>query len=393
MWTENFQMYRLGLVKAEEPEIRLPTSNGSQRKQENHRKTSISALLTTWKPFTVWITTNCGSFLKNWEYQTTLPVSSESSETCMWVKKQKLEPFMEQLTGSKLGKKYDKAVYCYPVYLTSMQSTSCETLVWMNHKLEPRLLEKYQQSQICRWYHSNSRRRRGTNQPLDEGERRGWKSWLKTQYSKTEDHGMWLHHFMANTRGKRGSSDRFYFLGFKITVDGDCSHEIKRPLVLGRKAMTNLESILKSKDITLPTKVCNVKAMVFPGVMYGCESWIIKMVECWRIDAFKLCWRRLLTLKLRRRSNQSNLREINPEYSLEGLMLKLKLQYFGHLMWRVDSLEKTLMLGKIEGQRRRGWKRMRWLDSITDSTDMSLNRHELSLGDREGQGSLACCIP
>ena len=159
--------------------------------------------------------------------------------------------------------------------------------------------------------------------------------------------------------------------GSKITADGDCSHEIKRCLLLGRKVMTNLDSILKSRDITLPTKVRLVKAMAFPVVMYGCESWTIKKAECQRMDASELwCWRKLLRVPwTARRSNQST-----PEYSLEGLMLKLKLQYFGHLMWRTDSLEKTLMLGKTEGRRRRGWQRMTWLDGITDSIDMSLSR-------------------
>uniref|UniRef100_A0AC11E5J2 Uncharacterized protein n=3 Tax=Ovis aries TaxID=9940 RepID=A0AC11E5J2_SHEEP len=148
----------------------------------------------------------------------------------------------------------------------------------------------------------------------------------------------------------------FIFLGFKITADGDCSHEIKRCLLLGRKAMTNLVSILKSRGITLPTKVCLVKAMVFPVVMYVCESWTMKKAECGRIDAFELwCWRRLLRVPwTARRSNQSILNEISPEFSLESLMLKLKLQYFGHLMQRTDSLEKTLMLGKIESRKRRG---------------------------------------
>ena len=148
----------------------------------------------------------------------------------------------------------------------------------------------------------------------------------------------------------------FIFMGSKITADGDCSHEIKRCLLLGRKVMTNLESILKSRDITLPTKVCLVKAMVFPVVMYGCESWIVKKAECRRTDAFELwCWRRLLRVPwTARRSNQSILKEISPGCSLEGLMLKLKLQYFGHLMRITDSLEKTLMLGGIGGRRRRG---------------------------------------
>ena len=145
----------------------------------------------------------------------------------------------------------------------------------------------------------------------------------------------------------------FIFLGSKITADGDGSHEIKRRLLLGRKVMINLDSILKSRDVTLPTKVCLGKAMVFPVVMYGCDSWTIKKAECQRIDAFELwCWRRLLRfLWTARRSHQSILKEISPEYSLEGLMLKLKLQYFGHLMQRTDSFEKTLRLGKIEGER------------------------------------------
>ena len=164
-------------------------------------------------------------------------------------------------------------------------------------------------------------------------------------------------------------------VGSKITADGDYSHEIKRHLLLGRKAMKNLESILKSRDITLLTNVCLVKTMVFPVVMYGCESWTIKKAECWRIDAFELwCWRRLLRVPwTAKRSNQSILKEISPEYSLEGLMLKLKLRHLGHMMQRTDSLEKTLMLGKNEG-RRRGWQRKRWLDGITDSMDMSLNK-------------------
>ena len=185
----------------------------------------------------------------------------------------------------------------------------------------------------------------------------------------------------------------FIFLGFKITADGDCCHEIKRCLILERKAMTNLDCILKSRDIILPTKVCIDKAMVFPVVMYVCESWTITKAEHWRTDAFELwCWRRLLRVPwtARRAANQSILKEISPEYSLAGLMLKLKLQYFGHLMWRTDSLEKTLMLRKIEGGRKKGTtedEMVGWHHRLDG------HKFEQAPGVGDGQGSLACCSP
>ena len=195
------------------------------------------------------------------------------------------------------------------------------------------------------------------------------KAGLKLNVQKTK---IWSHHFMANRWRNNGNSDILYFEG----LQNYCSHEIKKFLLLGRKAITNLDSILKSRDITLPTKVHLVKAMIFPVVMNGCESWTVKKIECWRIGAIELwCWRRLLRVPwIGRRSSQSMLKEISPEYSMEGQMLKPKLQFFGQLMRRIDSLGKTLMLGKIEGGRRRGRQRMRWLDGITNSVDMSLSK-------------------
>ena len=210
--------------------------------------------------------------------------------------------------------------------------------------------------------------------PLDESERGEWKVGLKLNIQKTKIMASGpITSWQIDGETVETVAD-FIFLGSKITSGDDCSHEIKRRLLLGRKVMTNLDSILKSRDITLPTKVRLVKALVFPVVMYGCESWTVKKAECWRIDAFELwCWRRLLRVPwTARRSNQSILKETSPGCSLEGLMLKLKLQYFCHLMRRADSFETTLMLGRIEDRKRRGQQRMRWLDGITDSMYMGL---------------------
>ena len=204
----------------------------------------------------------------------------------------------------------------------------------MNHKLKSRVLGEYADDILVT--------EKITKKPLDEGEEGEWKSWLKTQHSKNWGHGIWSHHFTVIRRRKIETVTDFIFLGSQITLDGDSSHEFKRCLLLGRKAMTNQNSVLKKRDTALLTQVCIVKAVIFLVVMYWCESWTLKKAEQWRVDTFEFwCWRRLLRVPWReRKSKQSILKEINREYSLEGLMLKLKFQYFGYLMQRADSLEK-----------------------------------------------------
>ena len=262
-----------------------------------------------------------------------------------------------------------------------------DVLGWMKHKLESRLPGEISITSNMQTHRPDGRKWTETKESPAGGERRKWKSWLKTQCSKNEDHGIRSHHFMANRWGNNVNSDRLYFLGSKITADGDCSHEIKRCLLLRRKVMTNLDSILKSRDIILLTKVCLVKAMFFPVVMYGCESWNTKKTEHWRIDAFKLCcWRRPLRVSwTARRSNQSILKEISPEYAMEGLMLKLKLQYSGHLMQRTNLLEKKKIpdSGKDCRREEKGMTKDKMVERHHWLNDMNLNKLWELEADRE----------
>ena len=298
----------------------LPYVEAGFRKSRGTRDQTAS--LTTPKP--LWITTNCGKFFRRWKYQTALPISWE---ICMQIKKQRLELNMEQQTGSKLGKEYIKDVYCHPTYFTYMQSTSCEMPGLMKHKVELRLPGE-------RSITSYMQMTRPLRQKVKRNQRASWWKWKKRVKKLAENltfRKLRLWHLVpslhAKQMGKQRKQWQTIYLGSKITADGDCSHKIQRFLLLQRKAVTNLNSILKSRDTTLPTKVHLVKPVVFPVVMDGCESWNIKKAEPRRTDAFELwCWRRLLRVPwTARRSNQSILKELSPEYSLEGLMLKLKL--------------------------------------------------------------------
>ena len=281
------------------------------------------------KSLTVWITIGYGKFLKRWEYQTALPVSSEDS---MHERKQQLEPDMDQRTDSKSGKEYLKAVHCHPAYLTSMQSASCKMLGWMTHRLESRL--PINNLRYANYTTLMAESKEGPKEPLHKGESEKVGLKLNIQSAKIMASGP-ISSWQINGEKRK---QWFPFLGLQ-NHHGWCSHEIKRLLLLGKKAMKNLDNVLKSRDITLPKKVHIVQAMVFPVVMYGCESWTIKKAECWRIEAFELWyWRRFLRISwTAERSNQSVLKEISPKHSLEELMLKLKLQYFGHLMQRANS--------------------------------------------------------
>ena len=354
-WTVNFQMFKLLLEKAEEPEVKLPTSAGSSKMQESSRKTFISGLLTMPKLLTVWITINCGKFWKRWEYQTTWPASWE---ICTKVRKQQFghgtTDWFKIGKGARQGCILSPCLFnFYAEYI--MRNAGLEE-AQAGIKVTGRNINNLRYADDTTLTAESEEAKSLLMKVKEESEKVGLK--LNIQKTKIMASGPITSWEIEGERVETVAD--FIFLDSKITADGDWSHEIKRRLLLGRKVMINVDSILKSREVTLPTKVHLVKAMVFPIVMYRCESLTVKKAECWRIDAFELWyWRRLLGVPwTARRSNQSILK-ISPGCSLEGLMLKLK--YFGHLMRRADSFEKTLILGKIEGRRRRGQQRMRWL--------------------------------
>uniref|UniRef100_A0A4W2C7A3 RNA-directed DNA polymerase n=1 Tax=Bos indicus x Bos taurus TaxID=30522 RepID=A0A4W2C7A3_BOBOX len=343
-------MFKLAFEKAEEPEIKSPTSTGSLKKQESSRKTSISALLTMPKPLTVWITVN-------WKILKERGIPDHL--ICLL---RNLYAGQEATVRTGHGTtdwfQIGKGV-CQGCILSPCLFNLYAEYIMRNAGLE----ETQAGIKISRRNINNLRYADDTTLMAESEEE--LKSLLMKVKVESEKAGLKLNiqktKVMASSPITSWEIDGetvsdFIFLGSKLTADGDCSHEIKRRLLLGRKVMTNPDSIFKSRDITLLTQVQLVKAMLFPVIMYGCESWTVKKAEHRRFDAFELwCWRRLLRVPwTARRSNQSILKEISPGISLEGMMLKLKLQYFGHLMRRVDSLEKTLTLGGIWGRRRRG---------------------------------------
>uniref|UniRef100_A0A8C0A8K0 RNA-directed DNA polymerase n=1 Tax=Bos mutus grunniens TaxID=30521 RepID=A0A8C0A8K0_BOSMU len=365
-------MFKQVLEKAEEPEIKLPTSAGSWKKQEGSRKSSISALSPMPKPLTVWITINW-KILKEMGIQDHL--------TCLLRnlyagQEATVRTGHETTDWFQIGKGVHQGCILSP----------CLFNFYAEYIMRNAGLEEAQAEIKIAGKNINNLRYADDTSLMAESEEE-LKSLLMKVKEETEKVGLKLNiqktKIMASGPITSWELDGetvdtvsdFILGGYKITADGDCSHEIKRHLLLGRKVMTNLDSIFKSRDITLSTKVHLVKVMVFPVVMYGCESWTINKSVHRRIDAFELwCWRRLLRVPwTARRSNQSILKEISPGCSLEGVMLKLKLQYFGHLMRRVDSLENTLMLGGLGDRRRRGQQRMRWMDGRIHLIDMSLD--------------------